>query len=104
MASQIIRGTTPTIEFTFKEVAVENISTAILSFKQNGTVLIEKDLDDATAGAKSLSWILTQEECLTMNYGKATVMLNWLLADHTRGASNEYIIEIVANHINEVIT
>ena len=104
MASQIIRGTTPTIEFTFKDVTVANIVTAILSIKQNGVILIEKELVDATVAQKSLSWTLTQAECLTLAYGKSTVMLNWLLVDGTRGASNEYIVEIVANHINEVIT
>ena len=103
MASQIIRATTPTIEFAFKTVSVSNISAAILTIKQGGVVLIEKALSEATIGEKSLSWTLTQEECLTLNNGKATIMLNWLTADGTRGASRENSAEVIPNHITEVI-
>lgn len=102
--AQIIRGTTPTIEFTFSHISVADIATAILTIKQGGEILVEKDLTSATVGEDSLSWTLTQEECLDLKYGKSTVMINWLLASSTRGASREYIVEIINNHINEVIS
>ena len=104
MASQITRGTTPTITFNFKVVSVANISAAILTIKQNGVIKIEKDLSAATVGEKSLSWTLTQTDCLSLADGKATIMLNWLTIDGTRGASYEYVTEIINNHIGEVIT
>lgn len=102
--AQIIRGTTPTIEFTFKQIEVSKLVTAILTVKQSGHVLIEKEMDEATVGETSVSWELTQEECLLLNYGRSTIMINWLLQDGTRGASNEYPVDIVQNHIPEVIT
>lgn len=110
--AQIIRGTTPTIEFKFKQVDAADLITAILTIKQSGTVLIEKEMDVATVipastdppTQSSISWELSQEECLTLAYGRATIMLNWLTADGTRGASNEYSVDIVQNHIPEVIT
>ena len=101
--AQIIRGTTPTIEFKFKQIDVANLTTAILTIKQNGTVIIEKDKTAATIGEDSVSWELSQEECLSLNYGRSTIMINWLLQDGTRGASNEYSVDIVQNHIPEVI-
>lgn len=102
--AQIIRGTTPTIEFSFSQIDVTKLTAAILTVKQSGNVLIEKEMASATVGEASVSWELTQEECLLLNYGRATIMINWLLQDGTRGASNEYSVDIVQNHIPEVIT
>ena len=101
--AQIIRGTTPTIQFTFNNVTVSNISTAILTIKQYGETKLEKDLTSATIGQKTISWDLTQTESLSLKYGVCTVMINWLLADGTRGASMEYNLEVITNHILEVI-
>lgn len=101
--AEIIRGTTPTIQFTFNEVDVTNITTAILTIKQYGETKLEKDKSKATVGEKTLSWDLTQEESLALKYGVCTVMINWLLADGTRGASRVYNVEVITNHILEVI-
>ena len=101
--AQIIRGTTPTIQFTFAHVTVSNIGTAIFTIKQFGEILVEKDKTEATIGQKTMSWTLSQEESLSLAYGVCTVMINWLLADGTRGASKLYNIEVTANHILEVI-
>lgn len=101
--AQIIRGTTPTIQFTFAHVTVSNIGTAIFTIKQAGVIKVEKELNEATVGQKTLSWTLTQAESLSLEYGYCTVMINWLLADGTRGASKLYNIEVTANHILEVI-
>ena len=110
--AQIIRGTTPTIEFKFKQIDAANLTTAILTIKQGGVVLIEKEMDAATVVpasvdppvTSSISWELSQVESLSLSCGRAFIMLNWLLADGTRGASNEYSVEIVNNQISEVIT
>lgn len=101
--AQIIRGTTPTIQFTFNNVPVANISEAVLTVKQSCTVIIEKDITEATAGTKTLSWTLTQEESLSLANGVCKVQCNWLLADGTRGASKIYNVEITPNQIHEVI-
>ena len=102
--AQIIRGTTPTIEFTFSQIDVSNLMAAIMTIKQSGEIVIEKDLSDAEVGEASVAWELTQAECLELVAGNCRIMLNWLLNDETRGASNEYSVDIVPNHIAEVIT
>lgn len=104
----VIRGTTPTITYNFQTVAVADIAVAFLTIKGcrecGGSVMIEKSLQDATAGNASLSWQLTQQETLAFEAGeKAKMMLNFRLADGTRGASNEKDIQFLTNHITEVI-
>lgn len=101
--AQIIRGTTPTIQFTFNYVDVDNISTAVLTIKQSCVEKVEKDITAATAGEKTLSWTLTQEESLSLATGACKIQCNWLLADGTRGASKIYNVEITPNQIHEVI-
>ena len=62
------RGTTPTIRFTFTQVAVANMAVAYLTMKQKGGgITIEKDLTDAVAGENYLEWPLTQEETLQID-------------------------------------
>lgn len=100
---KIIKGTTPTIEFVFHIVAVNQISVAVLTIKQGGNIVIEKDKTQAIIGAESLSWKLTQAESLLLGKGEGTLMCNWKLLDGTRGASDEDKVLIVDNHKNEVI-
>ena len=56
----IVRGTTPTIKYTFKTVDVANIDTAYLTFKYCGNVILERDITTATTGEDSISWVLDQ--------------------------------------------
>lgn len=99
----IIRGTTPTIKYTFKVVDPASITAAFLTIKKGGEIVIEKDLAAASVGEDSLSWTLTQAETLSIA-GMAQVMLNWLLNDGTRGASLQTVVKFDPNHIEEVIT
>ena len=97
----IVKGTTPTITYTFETVQLSDIHEAILSIKGRAGTLA-KDISTAEAGTKSLSWTLTQEETLAMsNY--VSMMLNFVLNDGTRGASAQSKILVESNHINEVI-
>lgn len=98
----IIRGTTPTIKYTFRVVDPASITAAYLTIKKGGEIVIEKDLAAASVGDNSLSWTLTQSETLSVT-GAAEVMLNWLLNDGTRGASAQTTASFVPNHIEEVI-
>ena len=43
----ITRGTTPTIEFTFKNISPKDMKVAYLTIDQNGRTKIEKNIDDA---------------------------------------------------------
>ena len=61
----LIRGTTPTIRYTFKTVDPAEITAAYLTLKFSGGQ-IEKDLTAATVGTKYLEWQLTQTETLAL--------------------------------------
>lgn len=98
----IIKGTTPTIIYTFNEISVSNITAAVLTIKVGSSIIIEKNLAAATVGNKSLSWKLSQEESLAAS-GNAEMMLNWVLGDGTRGASKTTSVTFAPNHKEEVI-
>lgn len=101
---RIIIGTTPTITYKFKVVSVVDITKAILTIKERGVTIIEKTLAEASIGEDTLSWTLTQQETLNIGVRSASIMLNWLTTDGTRGASKEEFITGVNNHIREVMT
>lgn len=101
---RIIIGTTPTITYKFKVVSVVDITKAILTIKERGVTIIEKTLAEASIGEDTLSWTLTQQETLNIGVRSASIMLNWLTTDGTRGASKEESITGVNNHIREVMT
>ena len=104
MDEMIIRGTTPTIQYTFNVVDTSDIASAYMTLKQNDIIVIEKSLEDAEIEEDSVSWMLTQEETLSLAArGVVGVMVNWKLADGTRGACKEHRIGVVENHKNEVI-
>ena len=85
----IIRGTTPTIEFRFKDVAVDEIVTAILSLQQLGKTIVERDISSAEVD-ENLSWKLTQEETLSLNNRyDVEIVCDWKLTDGTRGRSHK---------------
>ena len=94
MAS-IIRGTTPTLKYTFNSIQVSDIVTAYLSIKSNED--IEKSLADATIGEDYISWTLSQEETLSLGES-VKVMINWKLSDGTRGASKKTSIRVDDNY------
>ena len=96
----IIRGTTPTIRYTFRDVDPDDIAVAYLTIEHKGGK-IEKDLTDATQEETALSWTLTQAETLSLP-DKVTVMLNWRLEDGTRGASTKTLVLIDSN-LKEVV-
>lgn len=101
--AKVILGTTPTFKYRFSIVDVSNITTAIMTVKQDGAVVIEKTLSDATADEEALYWTLTQAETLSLKVGFASAMVNWKTSDGTRGASLEEQLNIINNHKKEVI-
>lgn len=104
MMADLIIGTTPTIKYDFNTVDVSDIVTAILSIKSEGSIVVQKSLEEAAVSEASLSWTLTQQETLSFKPNqKARMMLNYKLSDGTRGASSETEINIRTNHITEVI-
>lgn len=100
---KIIIGTTPTITYRFSVVTPSDFDLAILTIKKCGTIIIEKTLSDAEVGENSLSWTLTQEESLMIGISNATMMVNWLTHNGTRGASPEVRVQGIDNHKREVL-
>ena len=101
--TQITIGTTPTITYKFSIVSPADFSTAILTIKCNGQLILEKNLADASVGEDTLSWTLTQEETLALGTRSCKMMLNWVTHSGKRGASEETTIIGVQNHVKEVI-
>ena len=90
----IIRATTPKITFKYKTVDVSDIAKTVLTIKQNGTTVVERDETTMTTDTteKTISWILTQEETLSlMPKRKSEAVCDWVLTDGTRGRS--YVAE-----------
>ena len=87
----IVRGTTPTIQFTFKTVNVSQIAVAYLTIEQHGDLIVEKDLSEATVGNGYLEWILEQEDTLPIAYNvKLQIQCRYKLNDGTVYASRIY--------------
>lgn len=103
----IVRGTTPTIIFTFQTIDVSDIDTAYLVLKQWDTAKITKDITSATVDSEAgtLSWTLTQTESLTLEVSKkCSIMCDWLTSDGTRGRSVEKTESVENPGKNEVIS
>ena len=72
----IIRGTTPTIKYTFSVVDPADFSEAILTIKDSRKQeKLRKTLDTATVGTDYVEWTLTQEETLSLGVGNAEVQV-----------------------------
>lgn len=85
----IIRGTTPTITFTFSEILTSDLNKAILTISQLDRIIIERDLTTAVIEENTVSWKLSQEETLLLSVSKGAteIICDWLLNDGTRGRS-----------------
>lgn len=100
----IIRGTTPTIKYTFQVIAGTDLTAAVMTVSQNGTVLITKELAEGVADETSVSWVLSQDDTLKLDADfPARLTLNWKIADGTRGASKAAIASVEENDVSEVI-
>ena len=102
--SEIVRGTTPTIRYTFSTVDPADLSKAVLTISQRGTARITKALTAATVGEGTLSWTLTQAETLSLSKTRAEIKLDWLLESGVRGAGATMEAEVSDPGVNEVMT
>lgn len=100
----IIRGTTPTLRFTFSEINIADITTAILVIKQNDETIIEKPLSEAVVNEGYIDWQLTQEETFKLNiHKKAEICCDWKLVNGVRGRSHMISEWVERTGKNEVI-
>ena len=104
MRPQIIRGTTPTIKFCFKDIDVADITTAYITVKQMKKTIIEKDISSASKEDNHLVWTLSQEETLSLEpKTSAVVVCDWKLNTSLRGLSHELIADVKDPGKDEVI-
>lgn len=66
---ELIRGTTPTITFTFDSIDPASIITADLTITQCGKTIVNRSQSTMTVGNTTVSWKLTQEETLAFQSG-----------------------------------
>jgi hypothetical protein len=100
----LIRGTTPTVSVSYDLIYTEDITDARLVVKQCGIKVLELGKTRATDADNSLTWTLTQQETLQLKPGRiATVMVDWLLTDGTRGRSEELAFRVEDSGIEGVI-
>lgn len=98
---EIIKGTTPTIKYTYTNINPSTFTVALLTVKRNNTVLVERDLTTATIDGMTIAWTLTQAETLSVD-GKAEIMCNFVSAG-IRGASKRTAVEFTTNHKEKVL-
>ena len=98
---EIIKGTTPTIKYTYANISPSTFTVALLTVKRNNNVMIERDLTTATIEGQTISWTLTQAETLSVD-GKAEIMCNYISAG-IRGASKRTAVEFTTNHKEKVL-
>lgn len=96
----IIKGTTPTIIFTFTSFDPTEAEKVIVSFS-NGLEITEADMDFTST---SISVWLSQEQTLAMMQGSTTVQVNFLFQDGQRVATRPERIEWSNNLHNEVMS
>lgn len=99
---KIIKGTTPTIKYTFMTIAVSDVTAAYLTIT-DGSNIIEKDISTADVTSTSIGWTLSQAETLSLTSSMVTVRLNWKTNDGTRGASERAYVTVESNELDEVI-
>lgn len=67
----MIRGTTPTFEFTLP-MLTDEIAAGYITFAQDGSVVIDKALADCTCAGSTVTLHLTQEETLKLSQNTRT--------------------------------
>jgi len=68
------RGTTPTLTFGLP-FSSDLLTAAYITFSQNGSIILEKELSDCTPGENSLELSLSQEDTLLLDSTVGMVML-----------------------------
>lgn len=85
----IIRGTTPTIIFTFTDFDPTEASKIIVSFSSG----LEITQDDMDVTSNSISVWLSQRQTLDMSNNAESVQINFLYSDGQRAATRKKRIE-----------
>ena len=90
------RGTTPTNTFTV-DVDLRQATAMYVTYKQGGTVLLEKTLEDITVSEDKIEVELSQEDTLAFKNGTVQIQIRAKFVDGSALASN--IITVNMNAI-----
>jgi hypothetical protein len=102
---EILQATTPTFIITVPNyIDLSTVDNLCFSLKQNNNVLIHKYMDSLAVDGQTVSVFLTQLDTLQLSAGQATIQLNWLYGDGTRGGTREEVITVLDNLLKEVMT
>lgn len=101
--SVIIAGTTPTITYSFTKVRPSDITSAVLTVKRRGVIVLAKSLETAMVTEDAISWTLTQQNTFALGIGTVEIMLNWLDVNGKRGVGKTVTVNVTPNHISEVM-
>ena len=99
----IVKGTTPTILYTFSKIDPLTITDGRFVMKQGCATVVEIPFSDATVDAEGVSFTLTQEQSLKLRSGcKAKLMFDYTMGS-TRAQSTVAEAYIGEEGVDEVI-
>lgn len=99
----LVKGTTPTIQYTFSDIDPVDITDGYLVVKQGRTNVIEIPLSDAVRDTDTISFTLTQEQSLQLTAGlKALILFDWVIGS-TRGQAKLLEAYVGIEGMDEVI-
>ncbi len=102
---EILQATTPTFQITVPSfVDLSSVRNLCFSLEQNKVTKINKYSDSLTIDGRVVSVFLTQIETMQLVGGQATIMLNWLYEDGSRGGTYPVTITVIENLLKEVMT
>lgn len=95
--NELVRGTTPTFCFKFKEITPQDIKSALFVMKRkNKEIVALTEQEQCTVTQDSIEWTLTQDQ--TFRFGKGdevNVYCDWLTTTGVRGRSKQYTCTVV---------
>lgn len=95
----MIRGTTPTIEFKIKDIAISDIYNFYITYTQNGKVIFEKSKDSpgisTNVGENIIISDLTVDETLLFKANEELIaQLMIITVDGKVGATSKYYFDV----------
>lgn len=102
--SSIARWTTPSILYKPSAVKMNTISEVILTVRQNGAVIIEKEKADAIESEDGYRWELSQQESATLTSGRQTILqIDYKCYDGMRYTTRPMSVDTLNSAKNEAI-
>ncbi len=99
----MVRGSTPTHIFHYP-VSYDMVKTLLLTYKQNGEIILRKGKEDMTEKDGMWSITLTQEETNLFSKGTAYTMIRGLLTTGKVATLEESSFKVYDVHDDEVLT